>query len=214
MRKYNPGRNAVLLSTVCTTIVTTMLCSNQPCEARKLFGLGSDGKKEAAVEVTSAKRKDNKTFVTGKTLINAPAEIVWQTVHEERQKDPDIEYSKVLEQHDNHCRLEQKFKLIPIIGTAVCQMHNSEVALERIDYKLISSDRFKAMEGSWVLSPGADKNFTYLELSTHLDLGLPVPSAMMTSVTSTKLKKRLGNVKKMAEKTQRTLAAKQAANLR
>ncbi|MCA9802406.1 MAG: hypothetical protein KC777_10485 [Cyanobacteria bacterium HKST-UBA02] len=192
--------------TACATITMVATLCGLPAEARK------EAKKEN-VEIITEKRDGDKTFITGRTLINAPAEIVWQTVHEERQKDPDIEYSKILESHENHCRLEQKFKLIPVIGTAVCQMHNSEVPLKRIDYKLISSDRFKSMEGSWVLSPGASESCTVLELTTHLDLGFPVPQGVMTSVTSGKLKKRLGNVKKMAERMQKQVASTREADL-
>jgi len=193
-------------ATACATIAMVTMLYGLPAEARKA------GKKES-VEIITEKRDGDKTFITGRTLINAPAAIVWKTVHEERQKDPDIEYSKILESHENHCRLEQKFKLIPVIGTAVCQMHNAEVPLKRIDYKLISSDRFKAMEGSWVLSPGASEACTVLELTTHLDLGFPVPQGVMTSVTSGKLKKRLGNVKKMAERMQKQVATTRDADL-
>ncbi len=158
--------------------------------------------------ITSEKRDGNKTWVTGKTVINAPPELVWTTVHEERKNDPDLAYSKVLEQGEHECRLEQKFVLIPVIGTSVCEMHNSEVPYKRIDYKLLKSDRFKAMEGSWVLTPTNDGKQTILELSTHLDLGIPVPRGMMNSVTSKKLAKRLGNVKRMAEKTHSSVADK------
>jgi hypothetical protein len=48
--------------------------------------------------------------------------------------------------------LEQKMVLIPVFGSAVCEMQNKEVPFERIDYKLIKSDRFKHMQGSWVLN--------------------------------------------------------------
>ena len=165
----------------------------------------------AAGSVSSEKRKNDKTWVTGRTVINAPAKIVWETVHEERKHDPDLEYSKVLEKKENECRLEQKFVLIPVIGSAVCEMHNSEVPLKRIDYKLLRSDRFKAMEGSWVLTPGPDGKSTILELSTHLDLGLPIPGNLQTNATKKKLAKRLGNVKRMAEKNHAQIAAKSAA---
>lgn len=162
--------------------------------------------KSEEAKVTS-QRRDDKLFHSAKILIKAPPKTVWETVHEERKKDPDLAYSKVLEQGHNECRLEQKFQLIPVIGTAVCEMHNSEIPGQRIDYKLLKSDRFKAMEGSWVLTPTDDGRHTYLELSTHLDMGIPVPGPIMTSVTSKKLAKRLGNVKKMAEQHHARVAA-------
>lgn len=130
--------------------------------------------------------------------------MVWKAVHEERKHDPDIAYSKVLEEGNHECMLEQKFVLIPMLGSSICQMHQKEVPLERIDYKLIKSDRFKAMEGSWVFSPSPEG--TTLTLSSHLDLGLPVPKGMLNSITEKKLQRRLNNVKVQAETMARQLA--------
>lgn len=196
------GKN-YLVSMLLASLCSGFLCL--PADALPFFKC--DDKKKAEVKVFSEKKSGDKTFITAQTHINAPPRIVWDAVHKEREKDPDIEYSKVLEKGPNKCRLEQKFKLIPVFGTAVCEMHNWEVPLKRIDYKLIRSDRFKAMEGSWVLTSKNEGKSTMLELSTHLDLGIPVPGGLMKSVTSKKLTKRLGNVKEMAEKTHKQVAA-------
>lgn len=143
-------------------------------------------------------------------LIKAPPAEVWRTIHEERASDPDLCYSKVLEQiNPNECKLEQKFNFIPVIGSSVCVMSNREVPNERIDYALLKSDRFKAMEGSWVLTSCEEGKATKLELSSRLDLGLPVPRSMMNSVTGKKIQKRLANVKRMAEANATKVAAKQ-----
>lgn len=139
--------------------------------------------------------------VKAQIVINAPREVVWQSVHEERKHDPDLAYSKILKEEPNATTLEQKFVLLPVIGTAVCVMDTAEVPLQRIDYKLVKSDRFKAMEGSWVLTALEDGKKTALELSTHIDLGMPVPRAFMNAVTAKKLEKRLNRVKQMAETT-------------
>ncbi|MBX9695293.1 MAG: hypothetical protein K2Z81_23105 [Cyanobacteria bacterium] len=200
------------LGTVYATIAIATLAVS-PVSAKNLFAFGSketadQAKAEANVKVNSEKRAGNRTWVTGSTIIHAAPNIVWETVHEERKRDPDLAYSKVLEQGKNECRLEQKFVLIPVLGTAVCEMHNSEVPLKRIDYKLLKSDRFKAMEGSWVLTPSEDGRSTTLELSTHIDLGMPVPEQLTTNATKKKLARRLANVKKMAEKTHAQLAEK------
>jgi hypothetical protein len=95
--------------------------------------------------------------------------------------------------------LEQKMVLIPVFGSAVCEMQNKEVPLERIDYKLIKSDRFKHMQGSWVLTPSSDGRTTTLELSTSLDLGMPVPKSVINGFTAKKLQRRLKHVKESAE---------------
>lgn len=134
-------------------------------------------------------------------VIKAPPEVVWEAVHEERKTDPDMAYSKVLRQGVNEATLEQKFTLIPVIGSAVCVMNTQEVPNRRIDYQLVKSDRFKAMEGSWVLTPSADGKSTTLELSSHLDLGLPIPKSMFNSVAEKKLQKRVAHVRELAEKS-------------
>jgi len=159
--------------------------------------------KPGETQHAAAKEHPNKSkvqWVSDTVLIKAPCDQVWRTIHEERTKDPDLAYSKVIEQiSPTECKLEQKFNFLPVIGTSVCLMSNKEVVNERIDYALLSSDRFKAMEGSWVLTPCEDGHATKLQLSSHLDLGLPVPRAFMNSVTSKKIQKRLSNIKYMAE---------------
>jgi hypothetical protein len=142
--------------------------------------------------------KGKSSWVRATIEIKAPREVVWEAVHEERKHDPDLAYSKVIVPGEHEYTLEQKMVLIPVIGSAVCQMHNKEVPNERIDYKLIKSDRFKHLEGSWVLSTAANGN-TNLELLTNIDLGLPVPRSMVNNLTQKKLQRRLKNVKEAAE---------------
>jgi len=163
--------------------------------------------KTSTTQVSYIKDQDKKNWVQAKVVIDAPPSIVWDTVHDERKKDPDLAYSKVLSQKDNHAVLEQKFQLLPILGTSVCKMSNDEVPGKRIDYKLLHSDRFKAMEGSWVLNPIDNGKKTELVLSTHIDLGFPAPESMMNNATGKKLQRRLGNVKAMAERVQSQVAA-------
>lgn len=156
-------------------------------------------------DIDKAEARDNAQWSTGSVVIKASPEIVWQSVHDERASDPDLAYSKVLEKGENESRLEQKFTFLPVIGTAVCEMRNWEVPLQRIDYKMIKSDRFKSMEGSWVLTP-MDNGQTKLELSTNLDMGLPVPRAMVNGIASKRITVRLKHVKDMAESRQNKLA--------
>ncbi len=182
--------------TTLTTITISATIALASLVAPSDFSSPALAKEKNKVQVSTEDRT-GKTWFKAQVMVDAPPDLVWQSVHEERRHDPDLAYSKVLEQKDNECRLEQKFVLIPVIGASVCEMKNWEVPGQRIDYKLIKSDRFKAMEGSWVLTPVKDG--TLLELNTHLDLGLPVPKPLMNSVTSKKLERRLGNVRKMAE---------------
>ncbi len=140
-------------------------------------------------------------WARGKISIKAPADTVWYTVHEERKHDPDIAYSKLLERNDNECTLEQKFIFLPVVGSAVCVMKQNEIPLRRIDYRLIKSDHFKALEGSWVLTPSIDGKSTILCLSSHVDLGLPIPlpCGMLNNILTKKIQRRLQHIKVMAE---------------
>jgi hypothetical protein len=162
--------------------------------------------------VTTGEKLSAPQWVTGTVLIKAPPAEVWRTIHEERLKDPDLCYSKVIEQvSPTEYKLEQKFNFLPVIGTSVCLMNEKEIPNQRIEYALVRSDRFKAMEGSWVLTPCDDGRATKLVLSSHLDLGFPVPRTIMNGVTSRKIQKRLTNVKQMAEETVRVAASHHSA---
>ncbi len=195
---------------VMTTVV--WISSHSPAQSHSLDSVGGqiDVPNQKAGCQTKPTKKETKgvTWCTARTTIKAPPEVVWKAVHDERQNDPDIAYSKVLEQGENQYKLEQKFCLIPVLGTSTCVTHHVEVPNERIDYKLIHSDHFKAMEGSWVLSSLDGGKSTQLEFSSHLDLGLPVPRMLMDSITSKKMEKRLAGIKKMAEERHSALAAK------
>jgi len=161
---------------------------------------------QLAREIDKAEAEDNSQWSKGSIVIKATPEAVWNAVHVERNSDPDLAYSKVLEQGKNESLLEQKFTFIPVFGSAVCKMKQWEVPLERIDYKMVSSDRFKAMEGSWVFTSLDGGKATRLDLSTNLDMGIPVPRAMVNTIASRKIGNRLKHVKDLAENPQGKLA--------
>lgn len=168
---------------------------------------GDDDRLERRQTVVSTEDRPNgHRWTRARILVQAPVAVVWDTVHEERKRDPDLAYSKVLSQEHNRATLEQKFVLIPVIGAATCVLANEEKPLERIDYWLLKSDRFKAMEGSWVLKPHHNGKSTILELSTYIDTGFPVPRNIMDAITARKLERRLGNVRRMAEGNHKQLA--------
>ncbi len=198
-----------------TAFATISLLTSLVCTTSALAKESHDSKASSPVSAEApakANAKGHDQWVTSSVLIQAPAAEVWRSIHEERSKDPDLSYSKVLEQvSPTEYKHEQKFNFIPVIGSSVCVMSQHEVVNERIDYSLLHSDRFKAMEGSWVLTPYDQGRKTKLELSSHLDLGLPVPRSFMNGCTSKKIQKRLSNVKHMAETNATLTAAKERA---
>jgi hypothetical protein len=214
----HPIRSAKIRATVLSYLVLLVSLSAQtPGQAFKLPGQKSDAvqaqqtgaKAEEAPKLLDVPDKpaSEKKRIASKILIKAPPEVVWYSVHEERKHDPDIAYSKVLEQGVNEQKLEQKFCLLPVIGSATCVMHHTEVPNQRIDYKLLKSDHFKAMEGSWTFTPAENGKATILELSTHLDMGVPVPKMIFNNLTQKKLDKRLAHIKEMAEGVHSKVAA-------
>ena len=199
LRQSNFLRRSV---TVCaTTLVALVACLPS--------ALAKSHAEPSAAAGPMCAASDKHDWVSSTTVIKAAPSEVWKTIHEERLKDPDLSYSKVLEQTSpTEYKLEQKFNFIPVIGSSVCVMQQREVPNERIDYNLLKSDRFKAMEGSWVLTPCDEGRHTKLELSSHLDLGLPVPRPFMNGITSKKIQKRLANIKDMAERSNARVASK------
>lgn len=149
-----------------------------------------------------------KKGVSGSVQINAPVEHVWNAIRDQRRLEPDLEYSKVISSGNNEALLEQKFIGLPVLGSAVALLKEKEIPNQRIDYWLVKSNKFKAMEGSWVLSPTSDGKGTTLSLSSYLDIGIPFSRGPVNEVTREKIKNRLSRVKTMAEESHRKTAGR------
>ncbi len=166
------------------TLLVALVCGLNPQSARSK---PSDG-------------PEDHHFVRAAILIHAPVEVVWDAVQQERHHNPEIAYSRVLVHISEHeSVLEERFIVIPLIGAATCKLRMIEAPFERIDYTMIESDHFKVFEGAWVFTPVDEGKSTVLELSSHVEMGLPVPRLIMDRVTHRKLEARLKNVKSMAE---------------
>ncbi|MBX9686435.1 MAG: SRPBCC family protein [Candidatus Obscuribacterales bacterium] len=166
------------------------LVTISPAEKNKL-GKGQ-------VVIGTKDRPNGRRWVTAKIKINAQPQVVWDAVHEERKSDPDLAYSKVLEEKNNEKTIEQKFQLLPVIGTSVCVIKSNEIQNKRIDYYLLKSDRFKAVEGSWILQPTEDGG-TVLELGSYIDIGVPAPRGFVENIAGKKLERRVSSVRRFAE---------------
>jgi hypothetical protein len=164
--------------------------------------------------VVSTEKPNGKHISRARILVKAPPAMVWHAIHEERHKNPDLAYSKVVAGGENQAEsvLEEKFVLLPVIGTATATLKMNEAPIHRIDFKLVKSDLFKAMEGSWVLTPAADGRHTILELSSHMQMSFAVPSFVLDGITSRKLERRVSHVRDMAEKQAQIANGKQIIN--
>lgn len=102
--------------------------------------------------------------------------------------------------------VEEQFDGLPIIGKARCTYVEKYTPFQRVDYHMIRSDKFKAFQGSWVITPQAE-NSTTVRLTSYIDTGLPVPFAQQitNSAALKDVKKRLDIVKRTAEANQARL---------
>ncbi len=130
-------------------------------------------------------------------VVNADPEVVWEVIKKTRSN----ERRKIVKSLDNEVTIEEKFDGLPVIGRALCTYKEVDVPCKRIDYALVHSDRFRAFEGTWELSPADHGKHTILQLSTYLDTGVNVPFAReITNHNVIKdIKRRLGDVKSLAE---------------
>lgn len=144
------------------------------------------------------------TYATCEMFIKATPSQVWKAVHDQRQDDPEIEYSKVIQDDGNIKLLEQKFLKIPMLGTVIAVTRQVEDPNKRIDYTLVRSDKFKALDGCWRFTPLKDG--TVLQLSSNLDIGVPFSRVFIKMTAQKKLKHRLTEVKRLAEMEQARVA--------
>jgi hypothetical protein len=140
-------------------------------------------------------------------LIKASPRTVWKAIKLQRTQDPEIAFSRVLEDNGENSLLEQKFSNIPFLGsvTAVTKQHVQ--VNKHIDYSLVRSDKFKALEGAWDLTPVNGGRETMLNLRSHLDIGIPFSGMFIRATAQKKLNRRLGQVKEIAEREQARIAA-------
>jgi len=176
----NPGRLIKEIEEVCV---------------KKVFALMGMG---LALAICQPAFSQSAESVSGSVQINAAPNHVWEAVHNERAKDPDLSYSKVIQQKGSKILLEQKFNALPVIGEATCLMVQEETPLKRIDYKLVKSDKFKSMSGSWILEE-TPAGGTSLQLQSVLDTGLPYSQGIINNLLKNKISKRLERVKAAAE---------------
>lgn len=137
--------------------------------------------------------------VSDTMTIKAPVKYVWEAMRAIRKNDP--AHKKILQSGGGDYVVEEKFDGLPIIGQVTCTYKEHEVPMKRLEYQMISSDKFKAFEGAWNLTPSADGKETTVQLSSRTDTGIHIPFAgSITRKNALKtVDKRLDSVKAIAE---------------
>lgn len=151
-------------------------------------------------QTTTAHYKHKGDLISTHIEIDAPVEVVWKMVHTEREKAPNLVYSKLQKEEQNLQVFEQKWTIVPFVKTTTCVIEEKEIPNQRIDYRVVSSNQFKVMEGSWIFSPSEDKQSTKLALTTHMELRGFAPAAVVKIMAKKKMEQRLAHIKELAEK--------------
>lgn len=135
------------------------------------------------INVLPAIAIDHPNYVHESKVISAPIRVVWEAVKAQKVNDP--EHRRVISTKGSVSVVEEKFSHIPVLGTATCQYSQEELSGNRLEYKMISSDKFVAFEGQWELKPTADGQ-TSVTLSSFVDSGLRLPFADKITRANTK----------------------------
>jgi hypothetical protein len=128
-------------------------------------------------------------------VIKAPAKVVFEGIQMSRTADPERRH--LVSQHQDVSIIDEKILDLPVIGSAHLIYKEIEVPYKRIDYLLVSSDKFKAFEGSWELTPLDNGRATKVSLKSYSDLKVWVPFSKELSSSSTlkDINRRLDNLK-------------------
>lgn len=142
-----------------------------------------------------------------KIVINATPEVVFDVLRALRNT---ADKQRQLESFDGKVAIiKEELEGVPVLGKVSCVWQEVEQPFTRIDFKMLSSSKFKASHGSFILTPGDNGTTTTLELDVFLDSGLTIPFAaeITKKSTASDSRHRLEKVKKMAEETQRQAKA-------
>jgi hypothetical protein len=202
------------------SLLVIFISGGQPAQSKNIFeflGFKHTVKDTEAVKETKLtdpgssegdKASRPNKYVSCQVLIKAPVDVVWQTVHIERDSAPDLVSNNLVESSGNHSVFEQKWNVIPLVSRTTCVIDEVDHPNTRIDYKLLKSDEFKVMEGSWLFTPSQDGHSTTLELTAHLEPRRHDPMLFLNVVAKRKMAKRLAHVKKLAEESRAEMRVK------
>lgn len=137
--------------------------------------------------------------ISSSILVNATPTAVFNAIKKSRYQEP--ARRRVVATDTTSCVLEENFKGVPVLGDVVCRYKEVEVGIQRIEYQILTSDKFKAFDGAWELEPVQEGKATRLKLSSHVEPQMHVPFAKQLSVMGTRkdIKRRLSHIKDCVE---------------
>ncbi len=192
--KLSGLRTAVCNQTFLVALIFTLLITNRDFAFAE-GGLADQDQQEKVGDMKSDVR------IRASTFIRARPALVWSSIHEQRTGYSELEYAHVLSQDGPICITEQRFS-VSLLGKTTCTFRETDHPPNEIDYELLKSDMFSAMDGKWVLSPTPNGRETRLDLYCHAGVRKPVPRFLLKLALSRSLKRHLIAIKKAAEKKQ------------
>ena len=131
--------------------------------------------------------------------IKAPPKFVFDAIRKER--DAKSVRRKTIAFDGRVAKIDEQLTNVPVYGKVHCLWEETEYPYQKIDYRMIESDKFKEAYGSWMLNASSDKLTTRLELKNYIDTNLTIPFADQVTRRETldSEKSRLARVKSTAE---------------
>lgn len=145
--------------------------------------------------MASSDSEQNAVAVT--VVVKARMSVVYDAIRSQRQQDP---ARKLVSSQGNEAVILEEFQGLPIIGSAHCTYKEVESS-HKMEYELITSDKFKRFTGCWTLTPVENGKATEVKLSSFLDTGLHIPFArqITNNAVLKDVNRRLKRVKMLAE---------------
>lgn len=138
-------------------------------------------------------------MVSEKIVIKAPPEVVFEAIRKQRTG---ADKNRTLQSFDGKTAVvKEELDGVPVFGKVECVWEEVEEPFTRINFKMLSSSKFKESHGAYILAASNDGKSTTLELQAHMDAGLNIPFAaeLTKQSTSKDSKLRLERIKKLAE---------------
>ncbi len=132
-------------------------------------------------------------------VIEGSPQAVFEAIQESRIKEP--HRRKLVSHHENVALIEEHFSELPLIGSACCTYKEVETPYKRIDFSMVTSEKLKSFEGSWILTPIGNGERTEVTLNTFSEPKTFLPFANQVACSSIlkDIRRRLENLKSWVE---------------
>ena len=149
--------------------------------------------------------------VESSIVVDAPPKIVFESIQNSRFKEP--EHRKLVSHHNQVALIEESFPELPVIGMAHCTYKEIEIPFRKIEFQMVKSDKLKAFEGYWELTPVDNGEKTEVKLRTFSEPKIWVPFVKELSSTSTikDINRRLKNLKRWTEEEHKSTCKQQTS---